>query len=161
MKIRLATNNDYNAVWDIFKRVIQSGDTYVFDPNTPKNNLAKHWFASYMHTFVLEQKGKITGTYIIKANQIDLGSHIANGSYMVHPNTQGKGIGKFLCEHSIKKATELGYQAMQFNIVVSTNKAAIRLWQNFGFKIIGTTPKGFNHTKLGLVDTLIMYRELY
>ncbi len=160
MEIRQATQNDNNAVWDIFKRVIQTGDTYVFDPNTNKEDLAKHWFATNMHTLVLEEKGIIIGTYIIKPNQIDLGSHIANGSYMVHPDFQRKGIGKLLCEHSLFRAKELGFLAMQFNVIVSTNKAAIKLWQKYDFKIIGTVPKGFKHLEFGLVDTLIMYREL-
>lgn len=49
---------------------------------------------------------------------------------------------------------------MQFNIVISTTENAVRLWQKFGFKIIGTTPKAFRHNKLGLVDTHIMYKDL-
>ena len=73
------------------------------------------------------------GTYIIKPNQPDLGSHIANASVMVHPKYQGKGIGKILCEHCLKTAKELGYKAMQFNIVVSTNLPAVALWKKFGF----------------------------
>lgn len=160
MKIRQATKNDYNSVWEIFINVVQTADTYVFSPNTKKEDLVKHWLAPYMHTFVVEEDSKIIGTYIIKPNQIDLGSHIANGSYMVHSNEQGKGIGKLMCEHSLIKAKELGYFAMQFNMVVSTNKSAINLWKKYGFKIIGTIPKGFNHVKLGLIDTFIMYREL-
>ena len=106
------------------------------------------------------KRQKIFGTYIIKPNQIDLGSHIANCSYMVHPNAQGKGIGKLLCEHSITNAKQLGYQAIQFNLVISTNLGAIKLWEKYGFEIIGTIPKAFRHLKLGLVDAYIMYKEL-
>ena len=159
-KIRKATIKDYDAVWEIFSKVIQTGDTYVFSPNTPKEKLHKHWFASHMQTYVLEENGEILGTYILKPNQIDLGSHIANASYMVHPNTQGKGIGKKLCEHSLKTAKELGFKAMQFTTVISTNVAAINLWKNYGFTIIGTTPKGFKHQKLGYIDSYIMYKSL-
>ncbi len=158
---RADRQTDYDNVWEIFKSVISSGDTYVFDPNTPKDSLAKHWFADYMDTFVVEdQNGTILGTYIIKPNQIDLGNHIANCSYMVNPEYHGKGTGKLLCEHSINFAKEEGYSGIQFNIVVSTNEAAVKLWQKFGFEIIGTTPKGFKHKKLGLVDTYIMFRHL-
>ena len=120
MGIRKATLADYDAVWEIFFSVIQTADTYVFDPNTPKTDLEKHWFAKYMQTFVYEEDGQILGTYIIKANQLDLGNHIANGSYMIHPKAQGKGIGKKLCEHSLEMAKASGFKAMQFNIVVST-----------------------------------------
>lgn len=160
MKIRRATSVDYDQVWEIFSAVIKTGDTYVFNPLTPKEDLAKHWFADYMATFVVEEDGQILGTYIIKPNQIDLGSHIANGSYMVSPKAQGKGIGKLLCEHSIQFARERGYVGIQFNIVVSTNVRAVELWKKYGFQIIGTTPKGFRHPEQGLVDTYIMFQEL-
>ncbi len=162
MKIRRADKQaDYNKVWDIFKNVISTGDTYVFSPDTPKESLKKHWFADYMDTFVAEdENGEILGTYIIKPNQIDLGSHIANCSYMVNPKLHGRGTGKLLCEHSIAYAREKRFLGIQFNIVVSTNEAAVKLWQKFGFKIIGATPKGFRHPNLGLVDTYIMFKDL-
>jgi ribosomal protein S18 acetylase RimI-like enzyme len=160
MLLREATLQDYDGIWDIFHQVIQTGDTYVFSPNTPKEDLAKLWFAPYMKTFVAEENGQILGTYFIKPNQIDLGSHIANCGYMVHPDTRGKGIGKILCEHSLQIAKALGYQAIQFNIVVSTNHVAVNLWKKLGFEIIGTIPKGFKHLQLGFVDAYIMYQEI-
>lgn len=115
-----------------------------------------------MHTFIYENEdGQIVGTYILKPNQIDLGSHIANASFMVHPKFQGQGIGKKLCEHCLKMAKELGFKAIQFNLVVSTNKAAISVWKRFGFEIIGTIPEAFNNLKLGkLVDAFIMYKKI-
>ncbi len=160
MQIREATEKDIEPVWEIFKEVIKTGDTYVFSPKTPKTKLKKNWFADYMRTFVSEEGNKVLGTYIIKPNQIDLGNHIANCSYMVNPNEQGKGIGKKLCEHSINIARASGYYGIQFNMVVSSNKVAVKLWEKFGFKIIGITPKGFRHSELGLVDTYIMFKEL-
>ncbi|UII79624.1 GNAT family N-acetyltransferase [Flagellimonas sp. CMM7] len=160
MNIRKATEFDFDKVWEIFSKVINTGDTYVFNPNTPKEDLKRHWFADYMETYVVEENGQILGTYIIKPNQIDLGNHIANCSYMVNPNAQGKGIGKKLCEHSLEIARKRNFKGIQFNIVVSTNKGAVALWKKYGFQIIGTTPKGFRHSKLGLVDTYIMYKGL-
>jgi GNAT superfamily N-acetyltransferase len=161
MTIRPAhPHHDYDNVWDIFKRVIATRDTYVFDPNTPKEDLQRLWFAGYMDTFVAEDHNEIVGSYIIKPNQPDLGNHIANASYMVNPDHQGRGIGKLLCEHSIKFAKEKGYTGIQFNIVVSTNVSAVHLWKKCGFEIIGTTPGGFRHKELGLVDTYIMFRDL-
>ncbi len=160
MKIRKAIESDLDQVWQLFSEVIKTGDTYVFKPNTPKKDLKKHWFADYMETYVIEENGQILGTYIIKPNQIDLGNHIANCGYMVNPAAQGKGIGKKLCEHSLKIAKKNSYEGIQFNIVVSTNKGAVELWKKYGFEIIGTTPKGFRHAKLGFVDTYIMYKDL-
>lgn len=162
MKIRKADKvQDYDQVWDIFFQVIKTGDTYVFDPHTPKEALNKHWFADYMNTFVaVDNHDSILGTYIIKPNQIDLGDHIANCSYMVSPKHHGKGTGKLLCEHSIEFAKQQGYFGIQFNIIVSTNTVAVNLWKKYGFEIIGTTPQGFRHKTLGLVDTYIMFKQL-
>ena len=162
MQIRKADEvKDYDAIWEIFSAVIKTGDTYVFDPTTPKSSLRNYWFAEYMDTFVaVDEQGEILGTYIIKPNQLDLGNHIANCSYLVNPSFHGKGTGKLLCEHSIRFAKEKGYLGIQFNIVISTNTAAVRLWQKFGFEIIGTTPKGFRHQELGFVDTFIMFKNL-
>ncbi|AKD05667.1 GNAT family N-acetyltransferase [Pontibacter korlensis] len=162
MKIRKADPvRDYDKVWEIFSAVIKTGDTYVFDPSTPKEAMKQHWFASYMDTFVaVDDDDNILGTYIIKQNQIDLGNHIANCSYMVSPHYQGRGAGKFMCAHSIEFARQKKYLGIQFNIVISTNTNAVKLWERFGFEIIGTTPSGFRHKELGLVDTYIMFKDL-
>lgn len=160
MTIRKASASDYDQVWTIFARVIATGDTYVFDPSTPKSDLKKLWFADSMTTFVAEENDEIIGSYFIKPNQLDLGSHVANCGYMVSPEARGKGIGGRLCEHSLRFAKESGYLSMQFNIVVSTNTAAVALWKKHGFRILGTTPKGFRRPDGVLLDTHIMYREL-
>ena len=158
--IRKATEKDHDAVWTIFHAVIQTEDTYVFSRNTPRKDLNKHWFAAHMQTFVFEENGHVIGTYILKPNTIDLGSHVANASFMVQPGHQGKGIGKKLCTHSLDQARQAGYTAMQFNLVVGTNKPAIALWRSFGFTHIGTIPKAFKHNTHGLVDVLIMHKDL-
>ncbi len=78
---------------------------------------------------------------------------------MVNPDYQGKGAGRTLAEHAIKRAKERGFLAMQFNFVVSTNPA-VTLWKKLGFVIVGTLPKVFRHQKLGLVDAYVMHRIL-
>jgi hypothetical protein len=49
---------------------------------------------------------------------------------------------------------------MQYNLVVSTNDRAIRLWQSFNFETAGRLPAAFHHPTHGYVDALIMYRPL-
>jgi ribosomal protein S18 acetylase RimI-like enzyme len=102
----------------------------------------------------------VIGTYFIKANQPGLGSHVCNCGYVVAPAAQGRGIAAALCEHSQREAVAMGFRAMQFNLVVSTNERAVRLWQRLGFTVVGTLPKAFHHMKLGYVGALVMYKEL-
>ena len=79
---------------------------------------------------------------------------------MVAPDAQGKRIGRKMAEFSLEEAKRLGYRAMQFNIVVKSNKNAVRLWQNLGFEIIGEIPEAFQHIKNGLTNAYVMYRKL-
>jgi ribosomal protein S18 acetylase RimI-like enzyme len=65
-----------------------------------------------------------------------------------------------MCEHSQEIARQLGYKAMQFNIVVSTNETAVNLWTKLGFDTVGRLPKAFRHRTLGYVDAFVMYKWL-
>ncbi len=160
IKITPATTENFDEIWRIFKSVISTGETYVNDDETTKEQACAKWMNKAAKTFVAKIDDEIVGVYLIKPNQVDRGSHIANASYIVDENKRGFGIGKSLALHSISTAKKLGYKAMQFNFVVSTNKVAVNLWQSVGFKIIGTIPQGFKHKVLGYVDAYIMFREL-
>ena len=65
-----------------------------------------------------------------------------------------------MAEHALEEARRLGYRAMQFNFVIATNESAVRLWQQLGFKIVGTLPGAFRHSQKGLVDAYVMFRSL-
>lgn len=158
IRIRPSRPEDEPAIWEIFSRVVAGGDTYVFPQDSSPELFRAHWIAH--KPFVAEIDGEIVGTCIIKPVQMGLGSHISNGSYMVHPDHHGKGIGRALGEFSLKHSREEGYRAIQFNIVVSTNEAAVSLWTKLGFRIIGRCPGAFKHATRGYVDTLVMYQEL-
>ncbi|MBI2471261.1 MAG: GNAT family N-acetyltransferase [Planctomycetes bacterium] len=158
IKIRKAKETDFDAVWEIFHQVVKRGDTFAFDPESTKEDCRTLWMSPSVHTYVAELNNKILGTYILRKNQPGLGGHVANAAYMVHPEAHGQGIGKTVGSHSIKQAKKLGFSAIQFNFVVSTNIVAIQLWLKLGFKIVGTVPKAFHHQKLGLVDVYIMHR---
>ena len=158
IKIRKAKDADFKAIWDIFHQVVKRGDTFAFDPKASKEDCRTLWMSPSVHTYVAEFQNKILGTYILRKNQLGLGGHVANAAYMVHHEARGQGIGKAMGNHSIKQAKKIGFSAIQFNFVVSTNLAAIQLWLKLGFKIVGTVSKAFNHRKLGLVDIYIMHR---
>lgn len=158
--IRKYTLRDKEQIWEIIKPVIAAGDTYVFAPDSPKEKMLRYWCAADKKTYVAVIENKIVGTFFIKDNQPDLGSHIANAGYMVAPGAQGKSVGRRMAEFSLTEAKRLGYRAMQFNFVVKSNAGAVRLWQNLGFEIIGEIPEAFDHVENGLTNAYIMYRKL-
>lgn len=65
-----------------------------------------------------------------------------------------------MCEHSQHEAVRRGFLAMQYNLVVSTNERAVRLWKKMGFDIVGTLPGAFKHPAQGFVDAYVMYKKL-
>ena len=160
LNIRPATESDRDAIWKIFHEVIAPGDTYVFAPETSRENALSYWFQPGNHTYVAEQDRHVVGTYILKPNRPDLGSHVANASFMVELAARGQGVGRAMGEHCLSEARRIGFRAMQFNFVISTNASAIRLWKQLGFEIVGTLPGAFQHPKKGYVDVYVMFRSL-
>lgn len=110
------------------------------------------WCGPDKHTYVAPIDNKIAGTFFIKDNQPELGSHIANAGYITSPLAGGKGIGTEMGKFSIGEAQRLGYKAMQFNIVIKSNARAVSLWKKLGFEIIGEIPEAFNRQQLGLTN---------
>ena len=162
LEVRLAVSEDWQGIWEIFRQVVASGQTYVYDPATTSDQAQKLWLnpTAEARTYVMLDKRKTVGTYLLKPNQIGLGNHVANAGFMIHPDTQGQGFGKLLAEHCLDQACELGYKAMQFNFVIATNHGAIHLWEKLGFEIVGTLPKVYRHAQQGLVDAYVMHRFL-
>jgi L-amino acid N-acyltransferase YncA len=158
--IRTACNSDHDPIWEIFRRVVATADTYVFAPDTPRHEAMAYWFAPGTHTYVCERNQRVAGTFILKPNQPGLGSHVANAAFMVSPDARGSGVGRAMGEHCLAEARRLGFRAMQFNFVVSTNVHAVRLWESLGFKIVGTLPGAFRHPSQGYVDAYVMFRDL-
>jgi ribosomal protein S18 acetylase RimI-like enzyme len=160
LEIRKANEADKEKVWKIIQAVLSTGDSYTFAPDSPKEKMLEFWFSTEKETYAAVLDEKLVGTFFLKANQPDLGSHICNAGYMVSPEAKGKGIGRKMAEFSLIEAKRLGFKAMQFNFVVKSNEIAVKLWLSLGFEIIGEIPEAFQHKDLGLVNALIMYRNL-
>jgi len=160
LRIRQANSSDTDSVWQIFRAVVAGGDTYTFDPDISRDEALAYWLHPSNRSYVAELDGKVVGSYILRPNQPGLGSHVANAAFMVSPDARGLGVGRSMGEHSLLEAHRLGFRAMQFNCVVSTNEPAIQLWQELGFKIVGTLPGVFRHSERGYVDAYVMFRSL-
>ncbi len=160
MNIRTATKQDWNSIWPILREIVQAGETYGFDPNISQAQAEQIWMEAPRNTYVVEEGDQILGTYFLKSNHGGPGGHVCNCGYMVSPQARGKGLATAMCEHSQQQAVALGYQAMQFNFVATSNEGAVRLWGKLGFETVGRLPKAFKHPTKGYVDALVMYKWL-
>jgi L-amino acid N-acyltransferase YncA len=161
-KIRKARLEDFEEIYGIFCQILDEGMTYSYSraEMTPERSLAYWMTAPDTHCFVVDIDGKVAGMMTIRRNRTCRAGHVANASFIVHPGYRRLGIATAMGKFALREARKLGYKAMQFNFVVSTNKVAIDLWKSLGFTIVGTIPKGFQHARKGLVDVHIMHQFL-
>jgi GNAT superfamily N-acetyltransferase len=162
MTLREATADDFDGgIWPFFRQIAEAGDTYAYPRDIGIDAARVAWIDVPRKTFVwADEESHILGSYYIKTNHAGPGSHVCNCGYMVAPEARGRGIAAAMCEHSQQVARELGYAAMQFNFVASSNTGAVRLWSALGFVIVGRLPLAFRHPELGDVDALVMFKRL-
>jgi ribosomal protein S18 acetylase RimI-like enzyme len=159
--IRRFEPSDWDGVWKILEPVFRAGETYAFSPDITEVEARRVWIEAPLATYVAEDEpGTIVGTYYIKPNQPGLGSHVCNCGYIVDEKSRGRGIASAMCEDSQRQAILMGFRTMQYNLVVSTNSGAVRLWKKLGFDIVGTLPGAFRHPMLGFVDAFVMFKQL-
>ena len=161
ISIRQFDEQDWPATWQIIEPVFRAGETFPLSPGITEAEAYQSRVKMPSATYVaLDDTYHIVGTYYIKPNQPALGAHVCNCGYIVDEHTRGQGVASAMCEHSQHEALEQGYRAMQYNLVVSTNEGAFRLWKKLGFELIGTLPGAFRHKRLGYVDACVMYKRL-
>jgi len=158
--IRLVTKDDCAGIWAILEPMIRAGETYTLPLDMSKEEALAYWLAAEKETFIYQEDSAILGTYFLRANQSGGGAHVANCGYVTAPAAQGRGIARAMCLHSLARARERGFRAMQFNFVIRSNQQAVKLWLSLGFAIVGQLPEAFQHPKLGFVDALVMYKPL-
>jgi len=158
--IRKATLDDAPGIWAVLEPILRAGETYALPRDIGRAEAIDYWCRAEHETFVADDRGEIVGTYFVRANQRGGGDHVANCGYVTATTAQHRGIARQMLEHSLARAKERGFRAMQFNFVVSTNERAIATWQRYGFQVIGRLPAAFRHPTLGFVDALVMHKQL-
>jgi ribosomal protein S18 acetylase RimI-like enzyme len=161
MRIRATEPRDADAIWSILEPIVRAGETYALPRDMVRSDVLAWWHAPGHEAFVAEDaEGRVVGTYFLQANQQGPGSHVSNCGYATAAWATGRGFARAMCAHSLERARARGFRAMQFNIVVSTNVRAVRLWTEMGFQTVGRVPGAFQHPTEGDVDTLVMFRTL-
>ncbi|MGH9551702.1 MAG: GNAT family N-acetyltransferase, partial [Terriglobales bacterium] len=124
--IRPSTSEDSDSLWAILEPIVRAGDVYSVPQNMSREEALAFWRAGDSEVYVAELDGKIAGTYYLRANQKGGGAHVANGGYATASWALGRGVARTMCAHSIARAKEKNFLAMQFNFVVSINERAVR-----------------------------------
>jgi L-amino acid N-acyltransferase YncA len=159
--VREATEADWPRIWPIFSAVVTAGETYAFPLELTLETGHDWWMERPPgHTVVLEDGEQVLGTAKMGPNRPGRGDHVGTASFMVAPEARGRGVGRTLAEHVIRWHRDAGYRGIQFNAVVETNLAAVRLWKSLGFEIVGTVPGAFRSASHGYVGLHVMYLSL-
>lgn len=142
--VREFTNKDIKDMIAIWNEVVEEGVAFpqkeLLDEKT---GLEFFESQSFTGVAVEEETDTIVGLYILHPNNVGRCGHISNASYAVKSGQRGKRIGEVLVLHCLDKAKEIGFRILQFNAVVSTNTAALRLYKKLGFVQLGAIPGGF------------------
>ncbi|WP_341208565.1 GNAT family N-acetyltransferase [uncultured Sphingomonas sp.] len=160
MIIRPASPDDAAAIAALILPIIAAGETYALPRDMDAAAAMAYWHGADRQTLVVEEEGRLIGSYFLRANQAGGGDHVANAGYMVDPAARGRGVARAMAHDSFDRARAHGFTAMQFNFVVASNRRAVDLWQSLGFAIVGRLPGAFRHPMLGPVDALVMFRSL-
>jgi L-amino acid N-acyltransferase YncA len=160
-RIRPATEDDWPRIWPFFREIVRAGETYAF-PEDLTVETGRGWWMEQPPglTVVLEGNGRVLGSAKMGPNRPARGDHVGTASFMVDPAASGKGVGRALATYVVDWHREQGYAGIQFNAVVETNTAAVRLWQAVGFEIVGTVPGAFRSAIHGRVGLHVMYLAL-
>lgn len=154
------TEADWPAVWPFFDQIVRDGETYAYPADLTADQAWSLWSAPAPGQTVVYDDGAIRGSAMMGPNRPGRGSHVGTASFMVSPEARGRGVGRALADYVIAWHREAGYRAIQFNAVVETNTAAVRLWQSLGFTIVGTVPEAFDSRTHGLVGLHVMHKRL-
>ncbi len=160
MIIRTAEARDWPCIWPFFREIVAAGETYAYPEALDSDAARTLWLEQPPGlTVVAVEDGDVIASARMGPNRLGRGAHVATASFMVDPACRGRGAGRALGEYAVAWARETGYRSMQFNAVVETNTAAVRLWQSLGFAILTTVPEAFDHRRHGLVGLHVMFQS--
>ncbi len=159
--IRPATADDWESIWPVFRDTVAAGETYAYPDDLTAEQARELWITPPPGaTVVLEDDGLLLGTAKMGPNRPGRGDHVGTASFLVAESARGRGVGRALAEHVVAWHREQGFRGIQFNAVVETNTAAVRLWQSLGFEIVGTVPGAFRSASHGYVGLHVMHLRL-
>lgn len=156
----LFNQKDEETLYEIFQDVVDSGSQFPYESSSIEE-FHRQFFTAQGQVYVCHSlEGKVIGGFYLRANFSGRSSHIANAAYMIRNTYRGKGLGSLLIKASLHLAKDLGFQAMQFNMVLSQNTLAVKLYERLGFNVIGIIPQAVRNPSGNYQDGYVMHRKL-
>lgn len=159
MDIRAYQEADVKQMKSVWNEIVAKPGSFPQDrPFTLPS--ARAYFKKQSFCGVAVEDGRVLGLYVLHPNNIGRCAHTANASYAVSAAARGRGIGRMLVEHSLEMCAALGFDGLQFNAVVETNTAAIRLYEKLGFERVGRVRAGYRYADGHDEDILLFHKRV-
>lgn len=150
-----AQPDDHDELYVRFGEIVAAGEGYPQAPGPlAVKEFEEYWLAGKRLVAVARHQGALAGSYYLKPNFPGRAAHIANGGYFVVRELRGRGVGTALVEDSLVQARDLGFDALQFNLVFASNPAR-RLYERMGFEAVGRVPEAVDGE-----DAIVYWRRL-
>ena len=159
-QIRTFEAPDWTQVEPIFREVMAAGETYAGDPEMSDEEARAYWLSDAHTVVAVDDDGTVLGSAHMGPNRPAQGSHVGTASFMVASDARGRGLGRALGDYVVGWHRDHGFRGIQFNAVVESNTAAVRLWLDLGFGIVGTVPGAFRLPSGEYVGLHVMYLPL-
>lgn len=155
--LRLFEKKDEQELYEIFQEVVDTGSQFPYESSSMEE-FHRQFFIPQGQVYVCHtSEGKVVGGFYLRANYSGRSNHIANAAYMIHHAYRSKGLGSLLIQASLLFAKELGFRSLQFNMVLSQNIRAVKLYTKLGFHIIGAIPNAVRNPDGSYQDGYVMY----
>lgn len=150
-----AQARDHDDLYARFGEIVAAGEGYPQAPGPlAVKEFDEYWLAGKSLVAVARCEAALAGSYYLKPNFPGRAAHIANGGYFVVREMRGQGVGTALVEDSLVQARDLGFDALQFNLVFASNPAR-RLYERMGFEAVGRVPEAVDGE-----DAIVYWRRL-
>jgi L-amino acid N-acyltransferase YncA len=164
VRLALAGPSDVEPLRRLYEVIVHEGTSFPHEQMPSNEDFQAYWFegCGTVLASIQTRKGPwvLAGAYYLKANWPGRASHVANAGFMVAPEWRRKGLGRLLGKTMLDHARALAFLSVIFNLVFSENLEARHLWEQLGFRVLGTLPQAVRRNDGTYQDALIMFRSL-
>ncbi|ENM5891577.1 GNAT family N-acetyltransferase [Vibrio mimicus] len=158
MKIRRLEDFDYKDLHEIYSSTSVSENTSQL-PFLSSAHISGLFSGSEQYTLVAELEGKVVGHVTLFLTSKVRDKHCAAIAIAVHPNSHGKGVGRFLMNEALNQADNwLNLVRVELE-VHSDNLSAISLYEKVGFETEGI--KRLSTFKSGRYINMLLMSRLH